>query len=55
MGNKTSVVTTGIGSAIAVILIFVIGEFAITLTAEKTALLVGAFTVIFNYFIPAKK
>lgn len=51
--NETTVVTTGIGSAIAIILIWTASQF-LPLTATDASILVGAFTVIFNYFIPKK-
>lgn len=52
--NETTVTTHTIGSAIAVILIWVASQF-VKIDAVDASLLVGAFTIVFNYFIPAKK
>jgi len=51
--NETTVTTTTIGAAIAVVLVWVASQFY-TVTAVDASLLVGAFTTIFNYFVPAK-
>ena len=52
--NETTVTTTTIGAAIAVVLVWV-GSQLVNLTAVDASVLVGAFTTIFNYFIPVKK
>lgn len=52
--NETTVTTTTIGAAIAVVLVWVGSQF-VNLTAVDASVLVGAFTTIFNYFIPVKK
>lgn len=54
-GNQTTVATTTIGAAIATVLVALISRFAVDLGAETGATLVAGFTVIFNYFVPAKK
>ena len=51
--NETTVVTTTIGSAIAVVAIWIASQF-IEITAVDASLLVGAFSTIFNYFVPSK-
>jgi len=54
-GNQTTVGTTTIGGAIAIVLVVVANQFGANLSSEATAMLVGAFTAIFNYVIPSKK
>ena len=51
--NQTTVGKTSIGGAIAVILVFAVGKFGVALSAEEAALIVGAFTTVFNWVIPA--
>jgi hypothetical protein len=52
--NETTVGKTTIGAGIATVLIAVANQF-LDLNAETGATFVTGFTIIFNYFMPAKK
>lgn len=54
-GNQTTVANTTIGGAIAIVLVTLANRFGADLDAMSASMLVGGFTVIFNYFIPARK
>ena len=51
--TETTVASTTIGGAIAVVLVFILDKTGLfVLNATEAGLLVGAFTTIFNYFVP---
>ena len=55
MGNETKTSVTTMGSAIAIILVIVLGQVGVVLDPAVSAGGTAALALIFNYFIPAKK
>ena len=54
MGNQTTVKTTTLGGAIAVLIVAILGQF-VTLDPTISGSIVAALTIIINYFVPVKK
>lgn len=53
--NQTTVMSTGIGGAIAFVVVLFLPDFGIQLDTTKSTALVAALTTIFNFFIPKKE
>ena len=53
--NKTTATVTTIGSAVAILLVIILGQVGIVLAPEVSAIGTAALAVIFNRFIPEKK
>jgi len=53
--SDASVQSTSIGGAFAVLAVVIVEQFGIEISIVTTAVVVTAFTTIFNYFVPADK
>jgi len=50
VSNETSVKSTGIGSALAILTVFILAKF-MEITAIDASIIVGSLTTIFNFVI----